>query len=101
MQRVKTHFRSNREVQAAVNVTDGPQSNRPTGLRDNIVAVEISASPYATEILTESPFYTWVDLISSIGGQTGLWIGISLLGFIEIIELIYLLTKRLCSKIFF
>ena len=40
-------------------------------LLDDIVAVEISASPYATEILTESPLYTWVDLISSIGGQTG------------------------------
>ena len=38
---------------------------------DGIIAVEISASPYATEVLVESPMYTWVDLISSIGGQTG------------------------------
>ncbi|CAM4989374.1 unnamed protein product, partial [Rotaria socialis] len=39
-------------------------------LLDNIVAVEVSASPVATEILAESPMYTWVDVISSIGGQT-------------------------------
>lgn len=44
---------------------------RKENLLENIVAVEISASPYATEILAESPMYTWVDLISSIGGQTG------------------------------
>lgn len=43
------------------------------GIRDNIVAVEISASVNPTEVLTESPIYTWVDLISSIGGQTGLF----------------------------
>lgn len=45
-------------------------SSRRTKLTNNIVAVEISASPYATEFLTESPVYTWVDLISNIGGQT-------------------------------
>ncbi len=46
-------------------------NSRKETLLDDIVAVEISASPYATEILAESPMYTWVDLISSIGGQTG------------------------------
>jgi hypothetical protein len=51
--------------------------------------------------------YTWVDLISSIGGQTGklnfymnyfvfmiylgLWIGVSLISFVEIAELLFLL----------
>ena len=46
-------------------------NSRKEALLDNIVAVEISASPFATEVLTESSMYTWVDLISSIGGQTG------------------------------
>ncbi len=58
LKRVQNHFRGS--------------SYRETPLRDNIVAVEITASPYPTEILTESSVYTWVDLISSIGGQTGL-----------------------------
>ena len=46
-------------------------NNRKDVILDNIVAVEISASPYAPEVLAESPMYTWVDLISSIGGQAG------------------------------
>ncbi len=71
LQRVQKHFHMDREVHEDLNNTNRLSPNHPTGLRDNIVAVEISASPYATEILTESPVYTWVDLISSIGGQTG------------------------------
>jgi hypothetical protein len=58
-------------MNAALNKSQGASANRNAELRDNIVAVEITVSPYATEILTESPMYTWVDLISSIGGQTG------------------------------
>ena len=55
-----------------IRITPSPCINsRKDILRDNIVAVEISASPYATEVLAESPMYTWVDLISSIGGQAG------------------------------
>jgi len=51
--------------------TSACSNNRKGNLLNDIVAVEISASPYATETLAESPVYTWVDLISSIGGQTG------------------------------
>ncbi|CAF0801224.1 unnamed protein product [Adineta ricciae] len=69
--------------------------NRNEPFLDDIVAVGISASPYATEILSESPMYTWVDLISSIGGQTGLWIGVSLISFVEIGELLFLLLRHL------
>jgi hypothetical protein len=47
-------------------------NNRRDTMLGDVIAVEISASPYATEVLTRSPMYTWVDLISSIGGQTGL-----------------------------
>jgi hypothetical protein len=46
-------------------------NTRKETLLNDIVALGISASPYATETLAESPMYTWVDLISSIGGQTG------------------------------
>jgi hypothetical protein len=114
LQRVRNHFRFDEMVNADLNLSDGSSSNRHANLRNNIVGVEISASPYATEILTESPVYTWVDLISSIGGQTGLftknyfflfnlnsifylglWIGVSLISFVEIIELLYLLINRI------
>ena len=60
--------------------------------------------------------YTWVDLISSIGGQTGylfrttyeillliflgLWIGVSLISFVEIAELLFLLLRHFIKTIY-
>ncbi|CAF0866573.1 unnamed protein product [Rotaria sordida] len=101
LKRVQTHFRRSTQVNSSSNTSNELLTNFRPGLRDNIVAVEISASPYATEILTGSPMYTWVDLISSIGGQTGLWIGVSLISFVEITELLHLLILRFYAYFFF
>jgi hypothetical protein len=70
LQRVANHLKNIGYTAMQLN-TSACLNNRKGTLLDDIVAVEISASPYATEILAESPMYTWVDLISSIGGQTG------------------------------
>lgn len=100
--RVRTHFRHDRNVTDYLTKPEGAASAGNRGLRGNILAVEISASPDVTEVLTETPVYTWVDLISSIGGQTGLWIGVSMINIVEILELIYLLLvhcfRRLMRK---
>jgi amiloride-sensitive sodium channel subunit alpha len=41
-----------------------------------------------TEI-TEKPSFTFVDLVSNVGGTFGLFIGISLLSLLEVVEIIY------------
>ncbi|CAM4756955.1 unnamed protein product [Rotaria magnacalcarata] len=96
--RVQQHFIRDKRNNESSSGTE--LANVYMGIRDNIVAVEISASSDPTEILTESPMYTWVDLISSIGGQTSLWIGVSLISLVEIAELLYLLLNRFYSYIF-
>jgi hypothetical protein len=70
LKRVEKHLNGTRISPTQLN-TSACSNTRKASLLDDIVAVEISASPYATEILAESRMYTWVDLISSIGGQTG------------------------------
>ncbi|CAF2135194.1 unnamed protein product [Rotaria magnacalcarata] len=99
LQRVDKHFKAMGQSLVQSN-TSACSNNRKVSLLDNIVAVEISASPVATEILAESPMYTWVDVISSIGGQTGLWIGVSLISFVEIAELLFLLLCHCMEKIY-
>ncbi|CAF1649642.1 unnamed protein product [Rotaria magnacalcarata] len=99
LQRVDKHFKAMGQSLVQSN-TSACSNNRKVALLDNIVAVEISASPVATEILAESPMYTWVDVISSIGGQTGLWIGVSLISFVEIAELLFLLLCHCMEKIY-
>lgn len=68
--RVEAHFSMDKNISQYLYGTGQTQSNRRLVLEGNILAVEISASSHVTEILTESPMYTWVDVISSIGGQT-------------------------------
>jgi hypothetical protein len=41
-----------------------------------------------TEI-TEKPSFPFVDLISNVGGTFGLFLGIILLSFLEVVEIIY------------
>ncbi len=69
-QRIEKHLKS---IKYNINqsISSACANTRKETVLGDVVAVEISASPYATEVLTESPMYTWVDLISSIGGQTG------------------------------
>jgi hypothetical protein len=70
VERIKKYFKNIGNITTNPN-TSNCYNSQKRRLLDDIVAVEISASPYATEILSESAMYTWVDLISSIGGQTG------------------------------
>lgn len=46
--------------------------------------------------ITEAPSITFVDLIANIGGTLGLFIGISLLSFVEIIELVLEIIVVVC-----
>lgn len=49
--------------------------------------------------ITESPTISFVDLIAGIGGTLGLFIGISLLSFVEVIELIFDMVSVLWSNL--
>ena len=46
------------------------------------------------ENLTQQPSMTAVDVISNVGGQTGLWIGISFLSIMEIVEMLFRLGRH-------
>jgi hypothetical protein len=50
-----------------------------------------------TEI-TEKPSVPFVDLVSNVGGTFGLFIGISLLSFLEVVELIYEMLSIFSNK---
>lgn len=56
--------------------------------RTSLVSLSIYYDDIRYTSITESPSITFVDLIASIGGTLGLFIGISLLSFVEVIELL-------------
>jgi hypothetical protein len=67
-----------------------------TEIQNNYVAVDVVCETTVVETYTESASITIVDLISNVGGQTGLWIGISFLSLMEIVEMFYRLIRYHC-----
>jgi hypothetical protein len=57
-------------------------------IHDNYVGVHIVWQTPIIEESTESPTMSVGDVLGNIGGQTGLWIGISFLSIMELIEML-------------
>lgn len=62
----------------------------------NYLAITVSRETYVVESITQKATISPVDVLSNIGGQTGLWIGISLLSIMELIEMLYRLIRHQC-----
>ena len=60
--------------------------------RKNLLLVNIYYSDISYTYISEAPYWTLTSLFSNFGGQLGLFIGMSVLSFIEFIDLIIQLT---------
>ena len=65
----------------------------------NYVALEVVCETTRTEIYTQQAAISAVDVISNIGGQTGLWLGISFLSIMEVAEMLYRLIRAQCHSL--
>lgn len=70
-----------------------------TNIRANYLSVSVVRETTIVENSTQTAKLSVVDLLSNIGGQTGLWIGISFLSFMEFIEMLYRLIRYQCHLI--
>lgn len=60
----------------------------------NYVSVEIVRETPVVEYNTQVASLSFIDLLSNIGGQSGLWIGSSFLSVMELLEMTYMLLER-------
>ncbi|CAF4869649.1 unnamed protein product [Rotaria sp. Silwood1] len=58
-------------------------------IRSSYLSIELLAESGLIETYTQTATLNVVDVISNVGGQTGLWIGISFLSLMELIEMFY------------
>ncbi|CAM4896408.1 unnamed protein product [Rotaria socialis] len=65
-------------------------------IQSNYVSLEVAYETVRTELYSQQASLGPVDVLSNVGGQTGLWIGISFLSVMEIAEMIYRLIRCLC-----
>ncbi|XP_070542004.1 amiloride-sensitive sodium channel subunit beta-like isoform X2 [Ptychodera flava] len=71
-------------------------------LRQNVLKLQVYFRDLHYSETIQSPSYTSLDLLSDIGGNLGLWIGLSVLTLLEFIEftydMIYLLLLRCITR---
>ena len=70
-----------------------PICNWPTDIPTSYLQLTVSSESMNTETYQQQPTMSVVDLISNIGGQTGLWIGISFLSLLEVAEMLFRLLR--------
>ncbi|UJR33423.1 hypothetical protein I4U23_020868 [Adineta vaga] len=64
-----------------------------TEIQSNYVGLDVVCGSTQVESYTQQATLQAVDVISNIGGQTGLWIGISFLSLMEFAEMLYRLLR--------
>jgi hypothetical protein len=70
-----------------------------TEIRANYISLEVVCETTRTEIYSQQASVSAVDLLSNIGGQTGLWIGMSFLSLLEFVEMVYRLLRVRCHHL--
>jgi hypothetical protein len=64
-----------------------------TEIVKNYISIDVLAETTRVEIYRQVPAMSGVDLLSNVGGHTGLWIGISFLSLMELVEMFYRLIR--------
>ncbi len=67
-----------------------------TEIENNYIALDVVCETFRVETYTESASISNGDLLSNVGGLSGLWIGISFLSIMEFVEMLYRLLRYHC-----
>jgi len=63
-------------------------------IHSNYVGLSVVCAATRVETYSQQATITAVDVISNVGGQTGLWIGISFLSLMEFAEMVFRLVRH-------
>jgi hypothetical protein len=60
----------------------------------NFVGLEVVCESTQVENYTQEASVSGTDVLSNVGGLTGLWIGVSFLSVMEVVEMLYRLARQ-------
>ncbi|XP_033101246.1 acid-sensing ion channel 1C-like [Anneissia japonica] len=68
-------------------------------IKKNFVKLNIYYENLQYDYIEQVPTYTFLSLISNVGGHLGLWIGMSALTLLEFLECFYDIVKHICAAL--
>ena len=68
-------------------------------LLEELLILEFEMKTDEITITKENPVYTFVQLLSDIGGQLGLWIGMSIVTAFELLNMVFKFIKMMWTKL--
>ncbi|XP_033634671.1 amiloride-sensitive sodium channel subunit gamma-like isoform X1 [Asterias rubens] len=68
-------------------------------VQNNVLKLQVYYEQLNYEMIVHTPKYNFFGLISNLGGQVGLWIGISMCTVFEVVELLFDIVKLLLLKL--
>lgn len=83
---------------SSIPVVKNWSNNWRTEIRKNYIGLNVQLQLAQMKNYTAVASMGWLDLISNIGGHTGLWIGLSFLSMMELIEMLMNLFEHEYSK---
>jgi hypothetical protein len=89
MNRIKEHVESS-GIKLPMNWSSTWQSD----VMGSYVGLEVVTGNARIENFTETAQLSGIDVMSAVGGHTGLWIGISFLSLMEMVEMLYRLARH-------
>ncbi|XP_033747795.1 amiloride-sensitive sodium channel subunit gamma-like [Pecten maximus] len=78
--------------------TDYDWGEKIDKIRADYMRIRVYFSSLTKEIIKEELSYTSENFVSDIGGQLGLWAGLSVLSLAEVVELIVIWVTHCCKK---
>lgn len=86
----------NKVEQFDINLTKTWNQTWETDIPKSYVSLEVVCETRRLETYDDTASISWVDVLSNVGGHTGLWIGISFLSIMELVEMLYRLVRYHC-----
>ncbi|XP_021340130.1 acid-sensing ion channel 1-like [Mizuhopecten yessoensis] len=85
-------------VQACAEYKENAKNFSVESVIDNFLGVNIYFEDVNYEVITESAKYDEFQLLSNIGGTLGLFVGASVLSFVEIIQMLLEVVAYICKS---
>ena len=67
-------------------------------IEDNFVKMNVILDSYNPYVLRDTPAMTWEALLSSIGGCLSLWLGVTVMTFVEVVEFVYMIATKIFKR---